>query len=387
MPRKPNHPPILCEHFSWRLFRRDGVWYADGRNRTRDLGKHSLGTRERHVALESLKQLDHAMATRLGLVSRTMQEPSQEVPVSDGWRRYMQHCERPQVMGGCSPNTLKRYRAVRDKHIAFCVRNQVQHWAQVDRRHVEAYGQSLHRQEYADRTIHFELTQVKTVMKWLIDEQLLPASAQFKLRLSRPEGSDRYCYRREEVQAMLAHCLSIPELRWMHNVIAILAASGLRIGELASLRRSDIDLDADAIVLADERGSNIRRKLGIARTTKGRRTRIISLNPGLSTLIKALPRHPDGRLLHGPRGGRLRPKTVLDVLNPHCAPASFDGWLTAGWERPVAEAPQQAGGLGRTADRWTGFAAGRTHFRARRADLRPTSRGSLVRAGAGTRLI
>jgi integrase len=113
---------------------------------------------------------------------------------------------------------------------------------------------------------------------------------------------------------MIDHCQSHPKVRWMYDVIVALAASGFRIEELAALRRSDIDLDAHAIVLTDERGSNLRRKLGIARTTKGRRTRVIPLNPHLATVIKALPNHSDGRLLHGPRGGRLRSKTVLDVL-------------------------------------------------------------------------
>ena len=42
MARKPNRPPVVCEFFAWRLFQRDGVYYADGRTGKYNLGKHSL---------------------------------------------------------------------------------------------------------------------------------------------------------------------------------------------------------------------------------------------------------------------------------------------------------------------------------------------------------
>ena len=38
---------IAGQHFTWNLFARDGVWYADGRHNPSNAGKHSLGTRDR----------------------------------------------------------------------------------------------------------------------------------------------------------------------------------------------------------------------------------------------------------------------------------------------------------------------------------------------------
>jgi hypothetical protein len=58
---------VACPYFTWRLFRRHGVYYADGRSGSRDLGKHSLGTRDRTQALESLRRLDRKKAEELGL--------------------------------------------------------------------------------------------------------------------------------------------------------------------------------------------------------------------------------------------------------------------------------------------------------------------------------
>ena len=56
MPKNQNKS-VSCRYFAWRLFRRDGVYYADGRG-----GKHDLGTRDREKALETLHQLDEAKA-------------------------------------------------------------------------------------------------------------------------------------------------------------------------------------------------------------------------------------------------------------------------------------------------------------------------------------
>jgi hypothetical protein len=42
MPKKSQNQ-IVCEFFSWNLFRRDGVFYADARMNSPKLCKHSLG--------------------------------------------------------------------------------------------------------------------------------------------------------------------------------------------------------------------------------------------------------------------------------------------------------------------------------------------------------
>jgi hypothetical protein len=117
MPRKPTQPPIACEYFTWNLFQRDGVYYADARGGKHKLGTHSLGTRDRDEAIGRLKMLDLHKAIELGL--------------------------------------------------------------------------------------------------------------------AKPEGTDTYCYTREEVAAMAKHCLATPTLVWLGYVIIALAHLGVRIGELA----------------------------------------------------------------------------------------------------------------------------------------------------------
>jgi hypothetical protein len=78
-----------------------------------------------------------------------------ELAVDDGWRLYLEHCARPQVMGGASDATRKRYRPVRDKHIDFCQARGIESWNEVGKTAVHAYGIWLS-SDYADRSIFLE---------------------------------------------------------------------------------------------------------------------------------------------------------------------------------------------------------------------------------------
>ena len=113
---------------------------------------------------------------------------------------------------------------------------------------------------------------------------------------------------------MVEHCEANPELAWLKTVIITLACTGLRIFKLAALRHSDVDLESNTIQLTDERSSRRRQQMGTARRTKGRRGRALPIHPQLREILEGLETQPDGRLLHGPRGGKLKPDTVRRIL-------------------------------------------------------------------------
>src|SRR5947209_12523341 len=99
MSRKPSRPPVVCEFFTWRLFQRDGVYYADGRTGKYNLGKHSLGTRDPGEALTNLRALDCQKAAELGLARPAAAIPAAELPLPDGWELYLAYCQRGPVLG------------------------------------------------------------------------------------------------------------------------------------------------------------------------------------------------------------------------------------------------------------------------------------------------
>lgn len=313
MPRKPSHPPVVCQFFTWRLIRRDDVYYADGRGGKYKLGKHSLGTRNLATALAQLKLLDHQQAVELGLANASATTRVADISIPEGWKLFLDFSGRSSVQGGASPGSLKRYGAVRDKHVNFCARQGILSWQEFDVKCLEKYGNWLAKR-FADRTQYLELTLLKSVNGWLVSQKFLPPDSKLEYRLSKPQGTDTYCYATEEVSAMVRLCESDPNLAWLVHVIVMLAHTGMRIGELAGLRWTDINLHQNSIRVADERASRRKRQAGIARTTKGRRSRIIPLHPSLKKMLLGMARLPDGYVVHALRGGRLRPRNVLQAL-------------------------------------------------------------------------
>jgi integrase len=299
--------------FVWHLRCRGGVYYADGRYNKADLGKHSLGTRDRAEALENLKKLDRKKAIELGILVPSKPPTNADLPIEEGWRIYMEDRKKPQLFGGISEGSAKRYESVRAKHEEFCRKHGILLWQQINAENAEAYGLWLGKQSYADRTTHFEVTEVKTVMNWLIDQKRLSPEHRVVLLLVKPEGCDAYCYTIEQVSDMVLYCKA-NELVWLADVLIGLACTGLRINELASLRWSDLDQKAGMLRLTDERWSHRRIKLGSARHTKGKRTRCLPIHPDLMKVLVRLPKTVDGLIFHGPLGSKLQDSTVLRNL-------------------------------------------------------------------------
>jgi integrase len=342
MPKKRTNPLIQCANFTWRLICRDGVFYADGRSGETNLGKHSLGTRSEAEAKELLKVLDEHKAVELGkkLAVPTTSLTSFSLSIEDGWERYLAFARRPPVMKGASEGTIKRYRAVRDHHLRYCRKHGITNWVEFDKNHLEKFADQRTRKR-ADRTVYLELTTLKSISKWLVGEKLIPADCLLRYSLSKPDGTDTYCYHPDEVATMISHCTSKPNLVWLANLIVLLAHTGMRIGEAVGLRWSDIHLSAGVIRIADERSSRRKKSNGSARTTKGRRSRTIPIHTRLREMLSGLKRQPDGLVLHSLRGRQLLARNVL---------ATF-----------IDEVIEPLKGKFPTPERETGFEHGRIH--------------------------
>ena len=153
---KATSTKIHCEYFNWRVFQRGGVFYADGRTNEPSVGKHSLATKDRHEAIERLHLLDRQKAVENGLAEPIKRNPTNlegALAIHEGWQLYFERCEMPEIAGGTTEGTLKRYRAVRDKHIKYCQSIRAAYWLQVDKKHTLKYGTHLAglECEYADR--------------------------------------------------------------------------------------------------------------------------------------------------------------------------------------------------------------------------------------------
>jgi len=260
--------------------------------------------------MKNLRRLDQAMAIQTGKARPTESIPQGVPTITDGWQLYLEHCGRPGVMRGATAGTIKRYGAVRDNHLDYCRKRGIETWLDFDLSQFRAYGHQRERTA-ADGTLYFELNLIKSTTNWLVDSERLPASCRNREKLAKPQGTNRYCYRPVEVRAMLAYCAPIPELHWLGLVILGLAHTGMRIGELAGLRWSDLDADLTTIRIADERSNRTKKLAGTARTTKGKRSRTVPVHPKLREALATLDRAQGGWVFRAPRGGRLRTRNVL----------------------------------------------------------------------------
>jgi integrase len=314
---------VSARYFTWRLRQRKGVYFADGRTCTPNLGRNSLGTRDRTEALTALTELDLVKAVEHGLADPGVLSISESthLTLEKGRKLYIDHAGRSRVAGGVRASSLKRYRAVFDKFLEFVNSRGLNFWNQITAETLLTYSRHLEDKDYAYRTIYLELTTLKQVVGWLVDKQHLPPDRLIKLPLSKPNGTDTYCWSQKEVQAILDFCAADQSLGWLRSILLTLSATGLRISELGNLRWSDIDLEANTIRLKDETASRHKNGKGEVRTTKGGRGRSFPIHDELLPVLVNLPRHRDGYVFHGPAGGRVKADTIRnifirDVLEP-----------------------------------------------------------------------
>jgi integrase len=320
MPKARKGERVDGAYFVWILSCRDGYWRADGRSNQPDLGRKSLDTRDLEEARRNLIKLDLVMAVRHGRADPAALGAAQpeHLSLEEGRKLYEENISLPKLSGGVRPSSRKRYRAVFDKFIPFAQSRGLNTWNQVTAKTLKMYNQHLEDEGYAYRTQYLELTTLKQTIKWLVDEKRLPPTARIVLTMTKAHGSDTYCWRKEEVLAIIVHCRSKPDLYWLAGVIVALTYTGLRISELINLRWTDIELSDQTkngkIMLADESTSARVKSGATPRTLKGGQGRWLPINPELRAVLDGLKRHQDGYVFHGPLGGRLKADTVRKSL-------------------------------------------------------------------------
>lgn len=316
MPKKRDNITMVSHHFSWIIYQRDGVFYADGRNNSKPLGRYSLGVKTKEEIPERLYQLDDVLSSsRTNPISLKTKEP---LVLEEGRRLYMEHQSRPRSLGGVKTSSFKRYRAVMDKFIAFCKTEvKISNWDQVDTLVLEKYASWLDKNGYAYRTQYLEIICLKQVINWVVENELILKPAKINIKVSKARGSDTYCWMPGEVQAMIALCEANVKLHWLGGVIGALASTGLRISELASLRWADIDFENQRIQIKDESSlAGIKKTKREVRTTKSSRSRSFPIHNTLQPILERLKvlKSRDDLVFHGPLGGRLKPDTIRNIL-------------------------------------------------------------------------
>ena len=324
MPKKSQSEKVQCRYFAWRIRQKKfDVWYADGRSNGLNLARHSLGTKIKEEAVERLHLLDARTAVKHKLADPSILEDQTEglVTIRQGSAMYLKHVGRPKVARGASKKTVQRYQAVLDKFADFAEGEGVSCWRWVSRRLVEEYAGWLEDHDYAYRSQYLELTVIKTVLKWLAVENHIPQHCLFPMSLAKPTGSPTYAYTDVEVAAIVRYCEGRRDLQWLGRVVCTLAYTGMRVGEAAQLEWDDVDLDDWIIHVRDEQRGASNKDEDEARSTKGKRSRIVPIHRHLRPMFDSLSKVKQGQMFYGPRGGKLKPDVVRTVLVRDVLPA------------------------------------------------------------------
>jgi integrase len=316
MPANKKHEIVNCSYFSWRFHQRHGVWQADGRSNSPCPGRHSLGTKNRDEALKNLNRLDLVQAVKTGLADEAILHADRRagIPLDEGVKLYLDHVGRPRVTGGAKPKTVGRYRVVLEKAVPFFQKVGIVSWNHVKKYHLENYAAWLDGEGYAYRTEFLELTTLKQIIKYLIADHRLPADCQIDMPLPKPTGTDTYCWRPLEVQAIIQHCRKQADLTWLADALTALACTGVRISELSAMRFSDVDFASNTITLKDETKSK-RQKGREARSIKNSESRSFPIHKDLRALLESLRTRDRGsHVFSGPDGELLKPDLVRRAL-------------------------------------------------------------------------
>ncbi len=307
---------IQCANFRWRIFRKGGVYYADGRGHGH--GRMSLNTKDFAEAMRLIVQLDQSVVeqnlTQIVGAETVNNEPQGRrvgISITEGWEHFLASRDDPDFLGGHAPSTKKKYRAMSNRFVAYCSAGGVTCWTMVDKRLLQQYCKKLQEDGLAPRTIHHELTMAISVSNALIFDGVIPETCKIRWRLNKPSRSERYCYTETEVQRMLEFANKNANTKCLGMLILVLSRTGLRLGEALKLRINDVDLKNNFVCVKDERFSRRRGLENDDRKLKDKNSRIIPIHPDLAEALAELPRRA-GHVLLSPSGRPLNANWTRD---------------------------------------------------------------------------
>ena len=304
---------VPCKHFQWRLFIRNGVYYADGRKN--GLGKHSMGTRDYKLAMEKLRDLDAIAWNSQSPLERVDHACNQvnehkKIEIDDGWTIYLEDHGHPVSMGGLKESSVRKYNTHRKRFVNYCQQKSIKFWSSVGENTLKKYSKSLEN-KLAPITIHDDLTMEISVSNHLIKRGLLAPELKIQWELRKPAGAEQYCYEVNEVDRILEYSKNFKRNRWIYPTVYLLSRTGIRISEGINLEWPDIDFKNEMILIKDETFEN--KPVKEKRTVKDGESRLIPIDEDLMELLQER-RRVGGPVLLGDKGKRLNYNHARDTF-------------------------------------------------------------------------
>lgn len=181
---------------------------------------------------------------------------------------------------------------------------------------IEALIKKRLKEGKSNKTVNEERSDLRSLFKWAIKRGFAAENPVDDVeKLPKLPRKKRRAYTKEEIQALMVYACPCCQ-----PAIAVLANTGIRLGELDYLTTDDFDLDRGFLFLIHKEDT----------PTKGRSSRAIPLNDFIVSLIKGLP---EGKILKMPRSTfqkhfqRIRDRAGVSDAFPHGLRHSFTSHL------------------------------------------------------------
>ena len=224
--------------------------------------RQSLKTSNRKVAVERATQL------AASLICGTFQQPPPETTLKAAYDTYVEFHR----TGGKAKKTLAKYTGILSVFIAFLADNRITKVSQFNAAWFDKF-RAFRAPKLRPRTLYGTSNEVKQFFKWCRSRKLIHENPIADYRLSKPVLQPKEGPSLAQVNLIL---LTMP--RGKQAMIAVLAFSGLRAGELQRLQPRDIDLAGNWIHVVSRDGLE----------TKTRTSRKVPIHPRLRPYLEEL---------------------------------------------------------------------------------------------------
>jgi integrase len=192
-----------------------------------------------------------------------------------------------------APKTLVKYRGILATLKTFLATRGVTRLHQFTATHFDHFRAERKKERHV-KTMYTEGVVVKQYLKWCKSRKLLRDNPIADFKLVKPPLAPKDGPSLRQINSLLSH-----SRRTLMTMLAVLAFTGIRSGELQRLRKEDLDLAGNWLHVVSREGAE----------TKTRCSRKVPLHPRLRGLMEKLPKGPGPWLFTAepsrifPRGG------------------------------------------------------------------------------------
>jgi len=164
----------------------------------------------------------------------------------------------------CTSKTLTAYRTSIDRFVSWLRANGVSDVAKITPAHVRLYFADLNKQGYSAWTVHDYARPIKTFLRFLYNDEILPSDIMAKVKMPRLEKPILPSLDKSDVDRMIAACDSKRD----ETIILFMISTGVRANELCQITVGDFDLLTGSTQIRNGKGRKGRTVFADSRARK-----------------------------------------------------------------------------------------------------------------------